>query len=106
MFFEVGCKWTVEYFLTGCAGGLVAVLILPGSYTTIPRLWRIRGETRLVWGALARVVVAGIGGCVVDCSNRNAFFAGFFAWHVFTWCGTEGWAALRDKLRKLWKNID
>jgi len=25
---------------------------------------------------------------------------------VFTWCGTEGWVVLRDKLKRVRKNIE
>ncbi len=95
----LGCKWTVEYFLTGCAGGLVAVLILPGAYMTMPCLRKVKGEYRVYLGALARVVVAGIGGCVVDCNPRNAFFGGFFAWHAFRWLGEDGWQYVLPRLK-------
>lgn len=99
--FEFGCKWTLDYFLTGCAGGLVAVLILPGGYLAMPRFRTVDGELRICLGAFARVIVAGIAGCVVDCSSRNAFFAGFFAWHAFRWFGDDGWKWLRAKLERM-----
>ena len=99
--FELGCRWTVEYCLSGCAGGLVAVIILPGSYMTLPCVKRVDGELRFCFGALARIVVAGIAGCVVDCNLRNAFFGGFFAWHAFRWLGDDGWKWLKGRLEKV-----
>lgn len=89
--FELGCKWTLEYFMTGLAGGLVAVLILPGCYTTLPYIEKVDGECRLKWGFVARLVVAAIAGCVVDTNIRNAFFGGFFSWHAFRWLSEDGW---------------
>jgi hypothetical protein len=99
--FHLGCKWTVDYFLTGCAGGLVAVLILPGTYLTLPSFRKVNGDWRFYLGALARIGVAGIAGCVMDCNNRNSFFGGFFAWHGFRFLADDGWRWLRTRLRKL-----
>jgi hypothetical protein len=98
--FELGCKWTLEYVLSGLAGGLVAVLILPGCYTTLPRLEWVDGECRIRWGAVARLVVAAIIGCVVDCSPRNAFFGGFFSWHACRWLSEDGWNHLVKLIKK------
>lgn len=102
--FILGCKWTVEYFLTGCAGGFVALVILPGCYIVMPSVRKHEDEVRVYLGALARVIVAGIAGCVVDCSSRNAFFAGFFAWHVFKWLESQGWRELRARLLAMVKS--
>lgn len=96
--FELGCKFTWEYFLTGLLGSLVAVLVLPGCYTALPRFERVNGELRFKWGALARLVVGGIFGCVVDCNTRNAFFGGFFSWHICRWATGEGWQYIKKRL--------
>ena len=98
MGFELGCEWTADYFMTGCLGGIVAVLILPGSYLTLPCFRKVDGEWRFCPGAFARILVAGIAGCVVDCTSRNAFFGGFFAWHAFRWMGEDGWKWIRSQL--------
>ena len=98
--FEFGCKWTLEYFLTGCLGGIAAVLSLPGGYMVLPCFKRVDGELRFCFGALAWVLVAGIFGCVVDCNARNAFFGGFFARHFFRWLGDDGWKWLESRLKK------
>ncbi|MCE5200852.1 MAG: hypothetical protein ABFD54_05975 [Armatimonadota bacterium] len=105
MTFYFGCKWTFEYFATGLVGGLVATLILPGSYTTLPRLENVEGEVRLYWGVFARLIAAGVFGCIVDCNNRNAFFGGFFSWHVLRWMSEEGWILLKTRL-KAWFSKD
>lgn len=99
-FIRFGCEFTPYNFLIGMIGGLVAVLILPGCYTTIP--WFTRGENDEIifhWGALGRLVVAGIAGCVLDCNTRNTFFGGFFGWHLFRWAGNEGWQSIKARLR-------
>ncbi len=99
---EFGCKWTWEYFFTGLAGSFVATVILPGSYTTIPYLRRCKaGELSLHWGALARLLVGGIAGCVVDCNPRNAFFGGFFSWHFFRWLSEDGWRVIEQRIKAL-----
>lgn len=97
--FVLGCKFTWDYFLIGAAGSLVAVLVLPGSYMTLPCIKRVDGELRICWGALARIIVGGIVGCVVDCNGRNVFFGGFFSWHMLRWLSEDGWNILREKLR-------
>ncbi len=100
--FTLGCEFTLHNFLIGILGGLVATLVLPGCYTTVPRLIRMNdGELRFYWGAVGRIVVAGIGGCVVDCNCRNTFFGGFFAWHTFGWLAEAGWSAIKHKLQIL-----
>ena len=100
--FELGCKFTVENFLIGALGGIVAVLVLPGSYMTLPRMIRLEdGEQRVCWGAFARIIVAGIGGCVVDCNQRNTFFGGFFSWHMFRWAADDGWKMVSGELKRL-----
>ena len=102
--FHLGCQFTLQNFLVGMAGGLVATLVMPGCYTTIPRLMRLEdGELRFYWGALGRLIVAGIGGCVVDCNSRNTFFGGFFSWHTFGWLAEEGWKTLKTYLQKICK---
>jgi len=106
MNFTLGCKFTLANFLVGALGGLVALLVLPGSYTTLPRLFRNkRRELQMNWNALARLIVSGIGGCVVDCNSRNTFFGGFFSWHVFTWLSEDGWSILRGRLLDLVKYL-
>jgi len=105
MGFELGCRFTIEYFGTGCMGGLVAVLILPGSYITLPAIRKVGNELRVYWGVFARIFVAGVAGCVVDCSTRNAFFGGFFAWHAFRWIESQGWKDLQSRLEML-LNVD
>lgn len=98
--FALGCKWTVEYFVTGLLGAWVAVLILPGSYTTLPRFIKLDdGERRISWGAVARLIVGGITGCIVDTNTRNAFFGGFFSWHAFRWLSEDGWRIIVAQLR-------
>ena len=99
--FELGCKWTAEYFFTGCLGGIAAVLSLPGSYMVMPCFRRMDGEMRFCFGALAWILVAGIAGCVVDCNPRNAFFGGFFARHFFRWLGDDGWKCVRSHIERL-----
>ena len=102
-FFQLGCKWTAEYLLTGLAGGLLATLILPGSYMTLPAFKHVDGELRLYWGALARLIAAAVVGCIVDTNPRNAFFGGFFSWHVLRWLSQDGWAILKSKISALFK---
>ena len=95
--FEFGCRFTWPYFLIGMLGGLAATLVLPGSYTALPRVCKVKGEWRMYWGFLARLVVSGIFACVVDNSNKNAFFSGFFAWHACKWAAEGGWQLLRER---------
>lgn len=95
----LGCQWTIEYALSGIAGAIVATLILPGSFFTLPCCKRgENGDLQFHFGAIARIIVGGILGCVVDCSSRNAFFAGFFSWHLARWLGDDGWRWLHAKL--------
>ena len=75
-FFELGCKFTLEYFLIGTLGGLVSAGV---SYIQTCDT----GKRPSWWFFGFRVLISGIGGCVVDCNNRNVFFGGFFAWHFF-----------------------
>lgn len=95
----LGCRWTIEYLLTGLAGGIVAVLILPGCYVSLPRIRRENDEVRVYGGAVARLIVAAIAGCIVDCNVRNAFFGGFFSWHAFRWLSEDGWKYIRRRLQ-------
>lgn len=101
--FQFGCTWTLAYFLWGASGGLVAVLVLPGCYVTMPSKRKVHGETRIYLGVLARLLVAGVFACVVDTNNRNAFFAGFFAWHVVTWASERGWQVLKERIEGFFK---
>lgn len=95
----LGCKWTVEYALSGIAGAIVATLILPGSYLTLPCCRKNdNGEIHFHLGALARIIVGGIIGCVVDCTSRNAFFGGFFSWHIARWLSEDGWKWIHRQL--------
>lgn len=98
--FTLGCKFTVEYFITGFLGGVVAILILPGSCMTMPRIERKNGAWTITWGDIAKLIVAGIAGCVVDCNPRNAFFGGFFSWHAFRWLSEEGFQMIKSIIVK------
>jgi len=101
MLFTLGCKFTWEYFLIGCAGGLVATLILPGCYLSMPQYRLEGGDKRVYAGFVARLIVAGIIGCVVDCNQRNVFFGGFFSWHACRWLADDGWKWLEAKLKNV-----
>jgi len=82
----------------------VALVILPGCYMVMPRVSRHEGEVRLYLGAVARIAVSGIAGCLVDCHARNAFFGGFFAWHVFRWLESQGWKELQSRISAILKS--
>ena len=99
MLFELGCKFTLQYFLIGCIGGLAAVMTLPGSYIIWPRIQKVGDEKRIYLGFLARIAVAGVIGCVVDCNNRNVFFGGFFSWHICRYAQEDGWKWLKGILQ-------
>lgn len=99
--FELGCKWTWEYLGSGFLGGVVAIMILPGGYASLPKYMIVDGEKRIYWGVIGRLVVAAIAGCVVDCNPRNAFFGGFFSWHAFRWMSQEGWNLVREGLTRM-----
>jgi hypothetical protein len=60
----------------------------------------VNGERRIKWGALARLVVAAIIGCVVDTNARNAFFGGFFSWHACRWLSEDGWKYILKRIKK------
>ena len=98
---EFGCSFTWPYFLIGATGGLTAVLVLPGCYVTMPSKRKVHGQTRYYLGVFGRLIVSGIFACVVDTNNKNAFFAGFFAWHVLTWASEGGWGLLKQRLEAL-----
>lgn len=105
MSFELGCKFTVFYFSMGALGSLIAVLVLPGCYTEIPRITKVRGQWRIEWAVLGRLVAGGVLGCIADRNGVNAFFAGFFAWHFFKWLSEEGWKALQRRLETYLSNM-
>lgn len=96
---KLGCQFNWLYFGIGTIGGVAATLTLPGCYATLPSIKTVNGEKRIYWGVFARLIVAGIAGCVADCNNTNSFFAGFFSWHIFRFLHEEGWIWLKTALK-------
>lgn len=103
MIIEFGCQFTWPYLVFGFLGGLVALLTKPGAYLMAPYKERVKGRVRIHLGTAGRLIVAAIMGCVVDCNNRNAFFGGFFSWHMCRWLSEDGWNHLRTAAEMLFK---
>lgn len=97
--FHLCAKWSWEFFWWGVAGSFIAVVVLPGCYTTLPSLKKEDGNLNIHWGALGRLLAGGIAGCLADRNGVNACFGGFFSWHVFTWASVEGWKYLQTRLK-------
>lgn len=103
MTFQLGCQFTLPYLLIGAIGGLTATLIQYDSCLTMPAVERKGKHLAVYFGFWGRVIVAGIAGCLADCNNVNAFFAGFFAWSIFKWLSVEGWTRIQAMLRNMFK---
>ena len=96
---ELGCQFTPFYFAIGSIGSLIAVLVLPGCYTTLPSICKVKGEWRLRWAVAGRLFAGGVAGCIADHNGVNALFAGFFCWHLFKWLSEEGWRSFECRLK-------
>lgn len=103
--FEFGCKFTVFYFTMGMLGSLMAVWALPGSYTALPYVRKVKGQWLIHWAVAARLLSGGIMGCVADRNGVNALFAGFFCWHVLKWLSEEGWKHMQSRLDSFFKTF-
>jgi hypothetical protein len=102
---QLGCQFTLFYFTMGFLGSLIAVWVLPGCYTELPSICKVRGKWRIQWAVLARLLTGGIFGCIADRNGVNAFFAGFFCWHVFKWLSEKGWEHLESRLNAFWQSL-
>jgi len=95
---EFGCKFSGEIILWAFLGSLTALITCQQKV-----IWQLFNDIQcckpvVVLQLLFMLFAGTVMGCVIDCSNRNTFFGGFFGYSICTMLGDQGLSAVKKFL--------